>query len=51
MIQFYSGTETIDYLKEKEELEVDLIFIDYNMPFMNGLEAAQIIKEILIEKK
>ena len=33
-----SGTEALKYLKSKEEPHSDLIFLDINMPGMNGWE-------------
>lgn len=33
-----SGFEALDYLKKSDSPEVDLIFLDINMPGMNGFE-------------
>lgn len=33
-----SGFEALDYLKNNSEPDVDLIFLDINMPGMNGFE-------------
>lgn len=46
---FCDGSEIIDYLKKKptdEELP-DIIFMDINMPHINGLEALQLIRNEL----
>ncbi len=39
---FFSATEALDYLKKNE---VDLIFLDINMPEISGLDFSQIILE------
>ncbi len=38
-----NGREALDYLSEKPE--IDVIFVDINLPIINGLELLQFIKE------
>lgn len=48
------GAEAIDYLKTAEGAEVDLIFLDVNMPVMNGfefLEAYENSDEVFMESR
>ncbi|MCO7226050.1 LytTR family DNA-binding domain-containing protein [Pleionea sp. CnH1-48] len=40
--QFYSATEALDYIKEHT---VDLIFLDIEMPVLNGLNFLSLLKE------
>lgn len=44
VISISSGTEALTVLTE--EIKVDLIIIDYNMPEMNGLQCIQRIREL-----
>jgi two-component system cell cycle sensor histidine kinase/response regulator CckA len=44
VIKVGTGTEALRVLTE--EIKVDLVIIDYNMPEMNGLEAAKKIREL-----
>jgi len=41
-----SGKEALDYLKSKEDPHSDLIFLDINMPGMNGWEFLQEYNEL-----
>lgn len=40
--QCYSATEALEYLRERQ---VDLLFLDINMPMLTGLELLKVLKE------
>jgi CheY-like chemotaxis protein len=47
-IEFNSGFKVIEYLKNNF---CDVLFIDYEMPDMNGIDTIKIIKEMNVETK
>ncbi|MCV6595048.1 MAG: response regulator [Silicimonas sp.] len=38
IIAFTYADEAFDYLKNNEDIEIDVVFLDINMPRMNGFE-------------
>lgn len=46
VVTLNSGSEALKYLAEKEEPRADLIFLDINMPGMNGWEFLERYKEL-----
>ena len=48
VIVFMNGKEALDFLRQKENTRLSLIFADINMPKMTGLE---FLKEFKAEKK
>ncbi len=46
IIQFQTGKEIVDFFKEGESMKIDLILMDIKMPDMDGITAAQMIREI-----
>lgn len=44
LIHRYNGEEALEYLKNDDEEKPCLIFLDLNMPRMNGFELLKIIK-------
>lgn len=46
IIQFQTGKEIVDFFKEGESMKIDLILMDIKMPVMDGITAAQVIREI-----
>lgn len=47
VLKVYNGSEVIKVLTE--ELKVDMVILDYNMPGMNGLECAKKIRELNLD--
>lgn len=45
----YDGLEAVNKVKNSKEGDYDLIFMDWQMPHMNGIEATQAIREYLEE--
>ena len=42
---FENGPETINWLNQNSQIQVDLIIVDYHMPYLNGIETIRIIKD------
>ncbi len=48
IIEASNGQEAVDLAKGSQ---LDIIFLDYNMPVMNGVEAARILRPLCSEAK
>ena len=46
-----NGIEALDYLKDEKRIQPELIFLDINMPKMNGWEFLSEYKNLALEKK
>ncbi len=42
---FHNGKEFIDYINQKEE-KIDLVFLDFLIPLINGIECLRIFRKI-----
>ena len=41
----YTATESTDVLRQLEKIDLDLLFMDIQMPIVNGYEATHLIRE------
>jgi len=46
-----NGEEALDFLKKENQIHPDIIFLDINMPKMNGWEFMEAYKELRADKK
>ena len=45
----FNGLEALQFVKENLQVKIDFIFLDLDMPIMNGFEACRQIKSLYDE--